>query len=103
MNITSKIFKNSFSLFFAFALIFTQITLQYYNAISVSKMVMAEEETETDCCRPILEEIHTTFDSKVKSDFSISLNLSKNSFVNNSYQAVYLSVFSPPPDFLSIV
>lgn len=99
---SSKILINGFSLFFAFALIFTQVTLQYYNAMSASEIVMAEEETETDCCRPILEEIHTTFDYKAKFVFNQYQIISKNKFVNKSYQAVYLAVFSPPPDFLSI-
>jgi len=97
-----KILIKGLSLFFAFALIFTQVTLQYYNVITSSEILMAEEELETEESLSSLEDIPPFFDARFNIDFVKNKTVYGTFFKTKSYQAVYLSVFSPPPDFSSI-
>ena len=89
------------ALSFAVALLLTTAALPYYNAITGNSIVMSEEETENGCnSRTILEELHPTFDINLKSKNDAFILLSINGFSANKYKTVYLTVLSPPPDFI---
>lgn len=101
MSKNSNIFSHVFlPILLVVALLFTQVSLQYYLLDNDNTVMMAEEENEVNS-RPLLEEIHFLI------DFSLSRAIKSNTqnsnfpeYFSKLYQNPNLSIFSPPPDVL---